>query len=261
MVYRAVLFAGPLVAVGAEVYCPSAADLIKTWDSLPSGSAPKIVDQGWTTTNGGGVATKTSFNLLGGSVEFDFDVSKTLVGVNANVYTISPLISKDYYNATDYCDGQGADGSSDWCAEIDYIESNGNCGGATTYHTVPGTGNQACTAWGCSTSYHYDGQSMFHMKIDYGTDGSITTHRDGQVLSSYSPVPDSATWSVVVDAQKTRGSVIMSTQWVGWTPVSDCGSGGKLEHSTFSVSNLKVTGEVVQGPVPTLCANQPSLQV
>ena len=39
---------------------------------------------------GGSGATKAAFNLLGGSVEFDFDVSNVHPGVNSNIYTISP---------------------------------------------------------------------------------------------------------------------------------------------------------------------------
>jgi broad specificity polyphosphatase/5'/3'-nucleotidase SurE len=53
------------------------------------GSA-NLYDGGWSVHGGGAGATKAAFNLLGGSVEFDLDVSGVHPGVNANIYTISP---------------------------------------------------------------------------------------------------------------------------------------------------------------------------
>merc|ERR1711957_912046 len=65
---------------------------------------------GWTVNGGGGVTGKSSFNLLGGYVEFDVDNSGSKWGVNNNFYTISP--DHAYTNRNDYCDGQGPDASS-----------------------------------------------------------------------------------------------------------------------------------------------------
>jgi len=48
------------------------------------------------------------------------------------------------------------------------------------------------------------------------------------------------------------GAVIYSSQWVGWVPGS-CGGDGNLQASSFTVSNVKLTGHVVQGPEPTRC--------
>merc|ERR1711972_939943 len=48
------------------------------------------------------------------------------------------------------------------------------------------------------------------------------------------------------------GAVLYSSQWVGWVPGS-CGGDGNLQASSFSVSNLKITGKVVQGPEPHRC--------
>ena len=42
---------------------------------------------GWTLNGGGRVSSKTSFNLLGGYIEFDMDTTKTNAAVNTNVYT------------------------------------------------------------------------------------------------------------------------------------------------------------------------------
>lgn len=135
------------------------------------------MDQGWTIHGDGGAATKAAFNLVGGFVEYDMDVSGVHTGVNANIYSISPTIGSQGYSGDNYCDGAVND--KPWCLEVDWIESNGNCGGASTLHTKQGPGNDGCTAWGCRASYHYNGRTSFHMRIEYGQDGSWTTIRDG----------------------------------------------------------------------------------
>jgi len=213
------------------------------------------MDQGWSVSGNGGVATKSAYNLVGGSVEFDIDFSGVHTGVNANIYTISPSIGGGGYSSGNYCDG--ADNDKPWCLEVDWVESNGNCGGATTLHTKQGPGPNGCTSWGCRASYHYNGRSSFHMKIDYGTDGSWTTTRDGQVINSgtMSPAPGGGDWSVIKSAYESKGAVIYSSEWTGWVPVEDCGTSGDLGSSHFKVSNLRITGSVVQGPVPRKCSD------
>merc|ERR1712232_1270199 len=106
-------------------------------------------------------------------------------------------------------------------SQVDWIESNGNCGGATTLHTKPGNGPDGCTAWGCRASYHYNGRTSFHMRIEYGTDGSWTTIRDGQVISagSLSPTPGGFDWGVIKLSYESKGAVIYSSEWAGWVPV------------------------------------------
>lgn len=148
-----------------------------------------------------------------------------------------------------------------WCAEIDWIETNGNCGGATTLHTRAGPGSTGCTAWGCQDKYNYNGQASFHMKVSYGTDGSMTIVRNGQTISqsSYSPQPQGQDLSALVSQYQSRGAVLYSSQWVGWVPdISGCSSsGGDLGSSSFSISNLVINGKVVQGPTPTKCSGSP----
>jgi len=39
--------------------------------------------------------------------------------------------------------------------------------------------------------------------------------------------------------------------------LTDCGTSGDLGASSFTISNLVITGTVVQGPEPSLCTNQP----
>jgi len=228
-------------------YCPSAAD-------LEANGGAQVFDQGWSIWGGGGASTKSTFNLIGGSVEFDVDFSTCKTGVNCNIYTVSPSgIGSGGYAPSQYCDGSKT--GSDWCVEVDWIESNGNCGGASTLHTIEGPGPAGCTAWGCTIAYHYNGAPSFHMRIDYGTDGSWTTTRNGQVITgpNLAPSPTSNDWNILANAYRAQGALIYSSQWVGWVPTSDCGTTGDLSSSGFSIKNLRITGTVVQGPTPTAC--------
>lgn len=220
------------------------------------------MNRGWQVRGGGGVATKSAFNLLGGYVEYDIDFSQTRVGVNANIYTVSPRFSGGSFNNGDYCDGAAT--GSKWCLEVDWVESNGNCGGATTLHTIEGGGNNGCTAWGCRSDYHYNGRSKFHMRLEYGQDGTWTTFRDGQKIAPYNmnPQPSANDRMILQSFYNKLGAVIYSSQWTGWVPVSDCGSGpGDLGSSSYSVSNLVIAGKVVQGPVPRLCTQSDAVNL
>jgi hypothetical protein len=239
------------LASANTLYCPSASDVIQTWNQTTS---PKIFDQGWTITGGGGVATKAAFNLLGGYVEYDIDFSRSNSGVNSNIYTISPIFhSSQGYNPADYCDAQ-LQGSA-FCLEMDWVESNGNCGGATTVHSKEGQVWGYCSAYGCVNDYHYNGRSIYHMRLEYASDGTFTSYRDGQKVSysNYNPQPTSEDSSIISSYNRDRGSVITSTQWTGWVPVEDCGTSGDLPSSTFTVTNLKIYGSIVQGPAPRSC--------
>jgi len=211
----------------------------------------------------GRAGTAAAYNMLGGTVEFDFDVSGTHRGVNANIYTISPTIAGSKYHISDYCDGSlPDDGTVPWCPEIDWIESNGNCGGATTLHTKKQKGgNDGCTSWGCRTQYQYNGKASFHVKVTYGTDGTWTTIRDGQVIDAgtMNPHPDGNSWASLKHYYESKGAVIISSEWIGWVPVDACGGNageGELAASHFSVKNLRIEGSIVQGPTPKACATQ-----
>jgi hypothetical protein len=240
-----------------KLYCPKADDLtIAYCDEGPNldMGCPTLADGGWTVNGGGGVASKSAFNLLGGYVEFDIDLSNVDTGVNANIYTVAPAsFSGPYFNKTlDYCDGAAT--GSDWCMELDWIEANGHCGGATTIHTIEGPGSDGCTAWGCRVSEHY-GNSKFHMKIEHDASGAWTITRDGNVLSGYQPDPSGA-WDYIKQMHETRGQVLYSSEWTGWVPVDDCGTdAGDLYGSSFTISNLVISGSVVQGPEPAECSS------
>merc|ERR1712048_371246 len=243
----------------AELYCPSANDLtIAYCDEGPDGDmpCPQLHDQGWTILGGGGVASKSAFNLNGGFVEFDIDVSKVDYGVNANIYTIAPehFASDSFTRSTDYCDGAAS--GSGWCMEEDWIESNGHCGGATTLHTKEGPGPDGCTAWGCATSYHYNQDATkFHMRVEYDMNGHWTVTRDGTILDGFYPVPDSTAEEIVKDNHLNRGVVIYSSQWTGWVPADDCQPKTEdLYGSTYVIQNLTISGTVVKGGEPTKCS-------
>lgn len=228
-------------------FCPEIKDLTIAYGS------PKIFNQGWTISNGGGVATLSTFNLIGGSIEFDLNFSGVNQGVNANIYSIFPTISATGYMPQNYCDGAGT--GSKWCTELDWIESNGHCGGRTTLHTKEGTGI-GCTAWGCSFGYLYGGKKLLHMKVSYDSIGRMTTIIDGKIYnySSISPPPTLSDLATITTAFKTRGALVYSSQWVGWVPFfPSCGGNGKLEGSVYTISNLKINGAVVQGPIPRKC--------
>ncbi len=187
-------------------------------------------------------------------MEYDIDLSGSRTGVNSNIYTISPkYFSQGSYTSGDYCDAQKY--GNEFCLEVDWIESNGNCGGATTLHTVEGPGPNGCTQWGCMYDYHYNGQSSFHMKVEYAADGTWTVTRNGQRITyaMENPHPTSYDSSIIADYNNKYGSVITSTQWTGWVPVGDCGTSGDLGASRFSISNLVIYGDVKQGPTPTKC--------
>jgi hypothetical protein len=234
---------------GKTAYCPSSNDLIVAYGNA------QLFDQGWSVHGGGAAATKTAFNLLGGYVEFDIDFSNTRTGVNANIYTISPSgIGSGGFNNGQYCDAQKSGGG--FCMEVDWVESNGNCGGQSTLHVHQGPGS-GCTAWGCATTFHYNGRSAYHMKVMFGEDGQWSMVRDGQTIHSgdFNPSVPSGDWGIVANTLRNQGAVIYSSEWTGWVPLNDCGSYGDLGSSSFTVKNLRVVGSVAQGPEPRKCSN------
>jgi hypothetical protein len=255
-------------------YCPSADDLVVAY-SAPL--TPSLKDRGWTLHGGGGVATKSSFNLLGGFAEFDLDFSAVNEGVNANIYSISPrLHGGDFSKAADYCDGGGNTskpaGKGGYCLEVDWIESNGKCGGATAIHDVPGRNTSrrplGCNAAGCRKEYLYM-KSTMHMRAEYDTAGRLTLTHENQTITpkQWVPLPNASDWSVTERSYASLGAVIYSSQWIGWAPAQALGCidphscnfptpgncSAVLASSTYTVSNLEVFGTVVQGPVPTVC--------
>ena len=67
---------------------------------------------------------------------------------------------------------------------------------------------------------HYNGVSKFHMRIDYGLDGTWTTTHDGVMIDSgmLNPNPKGSDWATLKQQYTDNGAVIYSSIWVGWVP-------------------------------------------
>lgn len=200
-------------------------------------------NNGWKMTGGGRVSGKTSFNLLGGYVEFDMDTSGSHNGVNNNFYTTSPT------SCCSYCDIQA--NSSPQCMEMDIIENNGNCLAQSTWHTWPNH-NGGCDEGGCGGTKYLPAGGKFHMKAVFSADGWMSVSLNGAEIT-VNPTPSKAAQQYVATTMKSVGAMFESSQWVGWVPGGNCPGGGGLDSSVFGVYNVRVSGTVVQGQAPTRC--------
>merc|ERR1712193_258315 len=119
---------------------------------------------------------------------------------------------------------------------------NGNCFQATTWHTDRSGGDHDGKAQTGGLS------PQVHVKASWNSDGSSLgvdiggNHHSGEGFQ---------------DVMSQYGAVIYSSQWTGWVPGS-CGGDGNSDASSFSVSNLRITGTVVQGPEPRKCSPAPA---
>uniref|UniRef100_A0A6T8UVI0 Cellulase n=1 Tax=Noctiluca scintillans TaxID=2966 RepID=A0A6T8UVI0_NOCSC len=225
--------------VSAELYCPMESD-------MNADGNVQWNDNGWTMTGSGGVHGKTSFNLLGGYIEFEMDTTEAHPGVNTNLYTTSPQ------TCCDYCDIQ--DNGSPQCMEMDIIENNGNCLAQTTWHTWPNH-NGDCDEGGCWGQRSLPGGS-FQMKAEWSADGWMTVTMDGNVVDVSNPVPSENAKEYMAQQMQSIGAQIQSSQWVGWVPgASNCPGSGDLGSSKYSVRNLRISGTVLQGVEPTKCSS------
>jgi hypothetical protein len=84
-------------------------------------------ESGWSFTGEGRVSSKTSWDLLGGSIEWDMDTTGVSAEVNTNLYTTSP--DKPNCGAACYCDIQKSASGKPSCMELDLIEVRGWVGG------------------------------------------------------------------------------------------------------------------------------------
>jgi hypothetical protein len=240
-----VLMAGFATSI-AELYCPGP-------ESFQFDGGASWTGNGWTVQAGGGAHGLTSFNMLGGYMEFDLDNSGSQWGVNNNLYTISP--DHPYTSYDDYCDGQGPDASSPkgiYCMELDIWEGNGNQNGATTLHTWFNHDGD-CDQGGCASEF--SGGGSMHFRVNWDENGFMHTSINGQENSNFSPYPSQNAIDNMRDTMSKVGVVFVSTQWTGWVP----GAGsvkGDLDNSRFSVSNLKVNGQVLMGPEPAKCGSE-----
>jgi len=233
--------AAPLVS--GETYCPTLGDFDIAWGSV-SGEG-----NGWRVDGEGGVHGRTSWNLLGGYIEFDMDVCGAQTGVNNNFYTISPQGGP----SSGYCDIQTND--SPICMELDIIENNGKCLGQSTWH-VWGNKDGGCDQNGCYGQYHLDDGCQFHMRTEFGEDGSITQYRNGQVIQVNGGPSDNEKNQIKQNMEDT-GAAIASTQWTGWVPDDGSCGWGDSNGAQFAVTNVVVHAPrgIKYGPAPPTCAD------
>merc|ERR1719473_2036487 len=86
----------------------------------------------------------------------------------------------------------------------------------------------------------------------------MTVLIDGAQVDVYNRIPSENAHEYVRKTMARVGAQIQSSQWVGWVPSGNCPGGGDLGSPTFSVRNIRVSGEVVQGSKPAACSGPPS---
>merc|ERR1712039_514267 len=123
---------------------------------------------------------------------------------------------------------------------------NGRCKMASTWHSAGGTGGDKgyCDAWGCAAITDLPSSGKFHIKSAFSAADN---------WGSEKPVDKDK--EIIKITLSSVGAVIESSQWTGWVPGDGCPTGGDLSKSVLKVSNVRVTGTVIQGPVPTLCSS------
>lgn len=234
-------------------YCPSIDDI---YSEFTNQEGSTIQNQGFTVQGAAAIATRASFNTLGGSVEFDVDASLSKNGVNVNAYTITPSnISPTGFSGnfgdpqpSMYCDSSGKAVDGVWCPGANYLTSNGGCGGEVNVNFNI-EGEPGIIGW----QGLYD-KPTFHMRMIYTADGKLIVIRDGEYVG---PTSDPSVWAVTKAYMEANGIVIYYSQWAGWEPLeAECGdiSSGDLADSIYKISNLVIEGTVVQGPAPVECA-------
>lgn len=223
----------------AELFCPGQGDFEFEGNTHWNGN-------GWDMHGGGGVHARFTTNILGGYMEFDMDTSGAHTGVNNNFYVTSP--DPSYFSAKNDCDIQGQNKPS--CMEMDFVENNGNCIGQTTWHTWPNH-NGGCDRGGCYAKKSRSGYTKF--RAEFSSDGWMKVTYDGVAVDGYNPTPSGNSKKYVAETMASKGAQIMSSQWVGWVPSGNCGGGGGLGSSSFSVKNIRISGTHVQGNRPQGC--------
>merc|ERR1712194_916702 len=135
-----------------------------------------------------------------------------------------------------YCDIQTND--SPICMELDIIENNGNCLGQTTWH-VWGNKDGGCDQNGCYGQYHFDDGCQFHMRTEFGEDGSMTQYKNGQGIEGNGGPSEGEKNQIKQNIEDT-GAAIASTQWTGWVPDDGSCGGSDSNGAQFAVTNVVV---------------------
>lgn len=241
--------------VSCNTYCPTSEDFDLAYHT-PYGNVT-AEGNGLRLYGRAGVNGRTSWNLLGGYIEFDMDVCGAQPGISSSVYTISP--DGGLREPSDYCDKRVLMYS---CMELDMVESYGQCLGQTTWHvSFDDCGPHGCRPYG---RYRLDDGCKFHMRTEFGEDGSLTQYRNGQVIQ----VAGLST-SDKVEIKQTMeraGALITSSSMEGGRDLHDdhgsCHSGGDWDTSQFAITNVVVHAPrgITFGPTPPVCS-APTLNV
>jgi len=225
----------PTPTPSGATYCPDPSnDFFAEYGNVQWSSS------GWTIYGNARVSSKASLNLVGGFLEFDMELSGAHGGVNNNLYATFPQGGNQGIGS--YCDSGGS--CSTCCAEMDFTENNGHCFQATTWHTARDGSDHDGTAHTGSIG------TSVHIRADWTTSNSLSVSVDGRLSSG----------DGFSDVMAAYGAVLYSSQWTGWVPGS-CSGDGDLAASSFTVSNLRIQGSVVQGPEPTKCSGNYSVSV
>jgi len=166
-------------------------------------------------------------NLLGSSLRFTVDVSKTSCGCNAALYFVQfPSGASESY----YCDAQGSTANNNLCAEIDIIEAN-TAGLQSTLHCNSGT--QYCE-WGCAWNVK--------SAQNYGPSASgIDTTKPFQVDYSFIASGDALS-EIEIKLSQSGKSGLVSTitdstcSWMGIKMVSELSAAVTSEQLVLAIS-------------------------
>jgi len=243
-----------LQLAAGNTWCPTLSDFDVAWGDVQGEG------NGWRVNGEGGVHGRTSWNLLGGSIEFDMDACGGVDQVNNNLYTVSP----EGGMSSGYCDIQSND--SPICMELDIDENNGNQNGATTWH-VWGNKDGGCDQNGCVGLYRIDDSCKYHMRTEFHEDGGLTQYRNGNVIQ-VNGGPSSNEKNQIQSTLSRLGAAIISTQWTGWVPSPPNSeylprntsrkdtSPNDSNGASFAITNLVVNAPrgIKFGPSPPTCS-------
>merc|ERR1711871_1221285 len=174
-------------------FCPQSQDMNNEYGDV------QFDANGWTFTGDARVSSKASWNLLGGYVAFDMDVTGVAAEVNTNLYTSS--MSQPNCGEKCYCDIQKSPSGKPSCMEMDFVENNGRCAMATTIHTFATDGtpnNPNCDRWGCGSSLGLPSTGKFHVHAAFAMDGTLLLTLDGQANNHWNVAPSHQSNMVVV---------------------------------------------------------------
>jgi len=217
-------------------YCPDPAqDFQKEIEPGATGHVT-WTSSGWHIKGQRRVSSKASFDLTGGYIEFDMNLTSAIGGVNNNFYLTYP--QKPNSGIACYCDS----GFTGGCAETDLTENNGGCFQQTTWHD-DANGNDKSGHGGNGNLP----AGVLHVKATWDQD-TLNVQVGNNHYSGSGQASNMASF----------GAVIYSSQWVGWVP-GNCGGDGNLQASSFTVSNIRMQGTVKQGPEPRRCGATQSM--